>query len=61
LAALGLRLPETPTNLDLTVEVHRLIDEHFKTAGQKSDIAEMAQLAIGETLNESNIHLPLQP
>lgn len=50
LAALGLRLPDSPTNLDLTVEVHRLIDEHFKKAGQRSDVAEMAQLAAGETL-----------
>jgi hypothetical protein len=50
LAALGLRLPADPTNLDLTVEVHRLIDEHFKKVGQKSDVGEMAQLAIGETL-----------
>jgi hypothetical protein len=50
LAALGLRLPHNPTNLDLTIEVHRLIDEHFKSVGQKSDVAEMAQLAVGETL-----------
>src|SRR5262249_15656865 len=39
-----------PTHLDFTVEVHRVIDDHFKAVGQKSDIAEIAQLAIGETL-----------
>jgi hypothetical protein len=50
LEALGLRLPSDPTNLDLTVEIHRIIDDHFKTVGQKSDVGEMAQLAIGETL-----------
>jgi hypothetical protein len=50
LAEIGVHLPEAPTNLDLTVEVHRVIDEHFRTVGQKSDVAEMAQLAFGETL-----------
>lgn len=50
LAAFGINLPANPTNVDLTVEVHRLIDQHFRNAGHKSDVAEMAQLAIGETL-----------
>jgi hypothetical protein len=50
LTSLGLRLPDNPTHLDLTVEIHRLIDEHFKEIGRKSDVAELAQLAVGETL-----------
>jgi hypothetical protein len=50
LGELGVQLPNNPTHLDFTIEVHRLIDEHFKTSKQKSDVAEMAQLAIGETL-----------
>ena len=48
---LGLKLPTNPTHLDLTVEIHRVIDEHFRTTKQKSDVAEMAQLAVGETLS----------
>jgi len=49
---LGLRLPPNPTHLDLTIEVHKAIDEFFKTQKQKSDVAEIAQLAIGETLTD---------
>jgi hypothetical protein len=52
LSELGLHLPPNATHFDLTIEVHRLIDEHFKTSNQKSDVAEMAQLAIGETLSD---------
>jgi hypothetical protein len=50
LLTLGLQLPPNPSHLDLTVEVHRVLDEHFKEARKKSDVAEIAQLAIGETI-----------
>jgi len=50
LANLGIALPSDPTTLDLTIAVHHLLDKHFGAAGQKSDVAEMAQLAMGETL-----------
>lgn len=52
LSDLGLKLPRDPTHLDLTIEVHRVIDDHFRLANQKSDVAEIAQLAIGETLSD---------
>ncbi|MGE0063394.1 MAG: hypothetical protein AB7T86_15095 [Xanthobacteraceae bacterium] len=47
---LGLQLSSAKTHMDLTIEVHRVIDDHFRQAKGKSDVAEMAQLAIGETL-----------
>jgi hypothetical protein len=47
---LGINLPRAPSSLDLTTEIHRVIDVHFQKAGKKSDTSEMAQLAIGETL-----------
>jgi hypothetical protein len=47
---LGITLPSSPSNLDLTTEIHRVIDEHFRETGRKSDASEMAQLAAGETL-----------
>lgn len=50
LEELGIHLTSSATSLDLTTEVHRVLDEHFQAAGTKSDVAEMAQLAIGETL-----------
>lgn len=49
---LGLQLPRDPTHLDLTIEIHRVFDEHFKATNQKSDVAEIAQLAAGETLSD---------
>jgi len=51
LSELGVSLPSNPTHLDLTVEVHRVIDDHFKVTNQRSDVAEIAQLAVGETLS----------
>jgi hypothetical protein len=50
LEALGLKLPVAPSHLDFTTEVHRALDEHFVRGGAKTDISEMAQLALGETL-----------
>jgi hypothetical protein len=50
LRALGINLPSEASHLDLTSEIHRVIDEHFLRIGKKSDLAEMAQLALGETL-----------
>src|SRR6266702_2943878 len=50
LRSLGIRLPLQASHLDLTSEIHRIIDEHFLRMGRKSDLAEMAQLALGETL-----------
>jgi hypothetical protein len=50
LRALGITLPAQASHLDLTSEVHRVLDEHFLRVGKKSDLAEMAQLALGETL-----------
>jgi hypothetical protein len=50
LADLGIQLPGTPTHFDLTIELHRAIDKHFLQIGSKSDVAEMAQQALGETL-----------
>jgi hypothetical protein len=50
LAAIGIRLPKNASAFDLTIEVHRVVDEHFMRLGQKSDLAEMGQLALGETL-----------
>jgi hypothetical protein len=49
---LGIQLhPIDPSSVDLTVEVHRVLDEHFLDLGGKSDVAEMAQLALGEALS----------
>ena len=50
LEALGIRLPLTASPLDLTVEVHRVLDEHLLDGGHRSDVGEMAQLALGEAL-----------
>jgi hypothetical protein len=50
LARLGINLPPAATSLDLTTEVHRVLDEHFFAKAKKSDFAEIAQLALGETL-----------
>jgi hypothetical protein len=50
LRALGINLPPQASHLDLTTEIHRVIDEHFLRVGKKSDLAEMAQLSLGETL-----------
>jgi hypothetical protein len=50
LRALGLHLSSSASAIDFTTEAHRAIDHHFQLVGKKSDVAEMAQLAFGETL-----------
>jgi hypothetical protein len=50
LLELGIELPVNPSSVDFTVEVHRVLDEYFLDIGRRSDVAEMAQLALGESL-----------
>ncbi len=47
---LGIRLPDNASHIDLMVEVHRVLDETFFASDLRSDISEMAQLALGEVL-----------
>ena len=47
---IGIHLSADATNLDLTVEVHRVLDDTFFAGGRRSDVGELAQLALGETL-----------
>lgn len=50
LRKVGLSLPANPSSIGLTVEIHRVLDDHFLNLNRKSDAAEIAQLALGETL-----------
>lgn len=48
---IGISLPPDASRLDLSAEVNRALDDHFLGAGgAPSDLAEMAQLALAETL-----------
>lgn len=46
----GIHLSADASSLDLTVEVHRVLDDMFFADGRRSDVGELAQLALGETL-----------
>lgn len=50
LRSLGLQLSHNSSHFDFTVELHRVIDKHFRESIRRSDVGEMAQLAAGETL-----------
>lgn len=50
LERLDIRLPAAPSALDVTIEVHRIIDDRLDANGRRTDIGEMAQLAVGEAL-----------
>lgn len=50
LRSLGLRV-DRPTLLRLTTEMISAIDRHVASAGERSDLAEMAELSAAESLN----------
>lgn len=52
LASLGIQLVGTPTPVALVAELNRLLDDARFADGQFSDVGEMAQAALSETLAE---------
>lgn len=50
LAKLDIHLTDGASHLDLTVEIHRVLDERLLESGRRTDVGEMAQLAMGEAL-----------
>jgi hypothetical protein len=52
LAQLGVHLPGSPTPISLVTELNRVLDEARLSSGTFSDVGEMAQAAMSETLSE---------
>ena len=50
LAALGIRVPGTPSLVELIASVTDAIDDHMRRSGGRTDLGEMAQMAAVEAL-----------